>query len=171
MRAICKRPEPLNLKQYRGAGFTGFNTYDDHPEKPELQNALLREQRGICCYCMSRIPGPYGMKIEHWHSQSEPEFKHEQLDYSNMLGACKGNEGQRLKDTHCDTHKGNKPLSRNLANPAHVIEALIQYLPDGRIKSAEQAVDTELNEVLNLNLGFLKNNRKSTLDAFKEALG
>ena len=51
------------------------------------------------------------MKIEHWQSQSEHQAK--ELDYSNMLGVCNGNAGHVQRDTTCDTHRGNSPLTIN----------------------------------------------------------
>lgn len=108
------------------------------------------------------------MKIEHWHSQSR--YEAERLDYSNLLGACMGNEGHYAKDTHCDTRKGERDLARNPANPLHRVENIIQFLGDGRITSTDPAFDAELNEVLNLNLKFLVNNRKEILTAFQGLL-
>jgi hypothetical protein len=110
-----------------------------------------------------------GMKIEHWHSQAE--FPNERLDYWNLLGACMGNEGQPRSRQHCDTRKGESRLSRNPANPAHVIDTVIEFGLDGRISSNDSAFNVELNDVLNLNVPFLKNNRKAVLDAFTDLLG
>jgi hypothetical protein len=108
------------------------------------------------------------MKIEHWHSQAG--YAAEQLNYGNLLGACMGNEGKPGKDQHCDSKKGDRDLSRNPANPAHRVEDLIRFEGDGRIVSQDPAFDAELNEVLNLNLAFLKSNRKATLSALQKAL-
>jgi len=48
---------------------------------------------------------------------------------------------------------------------------VIQYTGDGRIVSSDPVFDAELNDVLNLNLAFLMNNRKATLTAFQNLLG
>jgi len=50
----------------------------------------------------------------------------------------------------------------------HRVEELTRFLGDGRIGFARSPFDAELNEVLNLNLPFLMNNRKAVLDAFKD---
>lgn len=143
--------------------------YDNYEQKAELRSALAAEQQGICCYCMKRIrPEPDHMKIEHWHCQKA--YPAEQLNYANLLGACLGNKGQPQKEQHCDTRKGDTSLSRNPANPAHYIEDVIQYLGDGRIKSSDATFNQDLNEVLNLNLAFLVNNRKAVLDGFMQSL-
>jgi hypothetical protein len=108
------------------------------------------------------------MKVEHWRSQSG--YPAEQLNYGNLLAACMGNEGQAGRAQHCDTRKGNSDLSRNPANPMHHVEDLIRFEPDRRIFSDDNAFDREINDVLNLNEKFLKNNRKATLDGFRDAL-
>lgn len=166
MKAIQKGHEPHSLTQHRLATHAD---YDNYKEKDELRAALVEEQHGICCYCMQRIyPHRDKMKIEHWHCQDN--YKAEQLNYSNLLGACLGNNGQPYKEQHCDTRKDNEKLSRNPANPSHHVEEVIKYLGNGRIESSDPTFDRELNEVLNLNLAFLVNNRKAVLDGFLRSL-
>ncbi len=108
------------------------------------------------------------MKIEHWHSQAR--YSAEQLDYSNLLGACKGNEGKLGRDQHCDTFKGDRDLSRNPANQMHRVEELTRFEGDGRISSGDPVFATDLDAVLNLNHPFLVNNRRAVLDALKETI-
>jgi uncharacterized protein (TIGR02646 family) len=166
MRAIQKGREPQSLTHHRA---TTHANYDNYQHSDELRAALVAEQHGICCYCMQRIrPHADSMKIEHWHCRDH--YPTEQLDYGNLLGACKGNEGQPGKEQHCDTHKGNLALSRNPANPAHRVEELVRYLGDGRITSSDAQFTQELDKVLNLNLAFLINNRKAVLDGFIQSL-
>ena len=166
MRVILKGREPARLTEYRAA--TGTD-YDGYRDKDTLRTYLAKEQRGLCCYCLSRIRAERdAMKIEHWHCQDK--YSTEQLDYSNLLGACMGNEGRPGRDQHCDTRKGDRDLSRNPANPMHRVEDLIQFAGNGRISSTDAAFDAELNDVLNLNLAFLVNNRLATLTAFQGAL-
>ena len=166
MRAITKSNEPASLARHRCQQHADFDNYTD---KDALRQSLVAEQRGLCCYCLSRIrPAAGEMKLEHWHCQDNHPA--EQLDYANLLGACLGNEGQSPKHQHCDTLKANHNLSRNPANPAHQVEQFIHFEGDGSITSHDLAFNTELNEVLNLNAKFLKNNRKAVLDAFKDTL-
>jgi uncharacterized protein (TIGR02646 family) len=160
MRTIVKGNEPASLQRYRCTAFASYAGYQD---KESLRISLVAEQRGLCCYCLSRIPG-VGMKIEHWHSQDGHPTK--QLDYPNLLGVCLGNVGQPRKQQHCDTRKGNRDLSRNPADPANRVEDLIRFEPDGRIVSYDLAFDAELNDVLNLNYARLRNNRREVLEAF-----
>ena len=166
MREITKSSEPASLAQHRRRQHAD---YDNYAAKDDLRQSLAREQRGLCCYCLSRIhPAGDQMKIEHWRCQDH--FPAEQLDYANLLGACLGNEGQTLNKQHCDTLKANRHLSRNPANPAHQVERLVHFEGDGRITSPDSTFDAELNDALNLNVSFLKNNRRAVLDAFKTTL-
>lgn len=161
MRAIKKGAEPASLTAHRQTPHCDYNNYAD---KNALRHALVTEQRGICCYCMGRIHnGPTTVKIEHWRSQTHHEA--EQLNYRNLLAACLGGEGQPARFQHCDTKKGDSDLQWNPADPAHRIETRIHYLPDGSIRSNEAAFNSQLENILNLNLPFLKNNREAVLDA------
>lgn len=161
MRTIIKQAEPRSLTAHRKTPYSDFDNYTD---KDTLRLALASEQRGLCCYCMGRIrPDASAMKIEHWLCQSECD--NAQLDYGNLLGACRGGEGRPWREQHCDTRKGKRGLRWNPANPAHMIESRLQYDPDGFVRSNDSTLDDQLNSVLNLNLGFLKQNRKGVLDA------
>lgn len=162
MREIRKGREPKSLIRHRK---TAHADYDNYLFKDELRAALEAEQGGICCYCMQRIrTTPEGMKIEHWHCQSL--FPGERLRYGNLLGACRGNEGEPWEEQHCDTRKGDASLKRNPADRRHKVENFIHFLGNGRIESPDEDFDAEINEVLNLNHPLLVNNRKAALDAF-----
>ena len=161
MRAITKGHEPVNLIAHRK---TPHSDYENYASKDKLRNALVAEQCGLCCYCMGRIrPDPAFMKIEHWRSQAH--YPDEQLKYRNLLGACLGEHRQPARLQHCDTRKKDRNLEWNPANPAHHIETRIRYELDGSIHAYEADFDGQLNDVLNLNLPKLKNNRKGILDA------
>ena len=161
MKAITKGPEPVSLTAHRQ---TPHCDYDNYAAKNELRNALVTEQRGLCCYCMGRIrPEQASMKIEHWRSQAR--YSGEQLSYRNLLAACLGGHGRPAHLQHCDTRKGEGDLEWNPADPAHHIETRIRYEPDGSIHASEVDFDGQINNVLNLNLPVLKNNRKAVYDA------
>lgn len=164
MRAITKAAEPPSLIAHRQ---TPHCDYDNYVDKPALRQALVAEQRGLCCYCMDRIRnGPTTMKIEHWQCQAG--YPSEQLTYRNLLGACLGGEGQPLHLQHCDTRKGDRDLQWNPGDSSHHVDSRVRYEPNGTIRSDDRVFDSELNEVLNLNLPLLKNHRKSVYDAFLE---
>ena len=158
MRAISKGSEPESLRKHRNARHSDYGNY---AAKDELREALVAEQRGLCCYCMGRIRPQIGsMKIEHWQSQAS---RKRQLDYGNLLGACLGGEGQPGYLQHCDTRKGDRNLRWNPADPLHYIEERIRYESDGLISADDVDFNQQLNEVLNLNLRLLRNNRKGVL--------
>jgi len=166
MKQIRKNKEPKSLTEHRKKEHADYENYS---EKKELRESLHTEQRAICCYCMAPIVPKIGeMKIEHFECQEN--FPDKQLIYRNMLGACMGNEGQPGDLQHCDTYKGTKPLSFYPPNQKFAIENLILYSNDGSIYSNNKKLDKELNEVLNLNVTKLKNNRKAALDGFKISL-
>lgn len=161
MRAINKGLEPASLTAHRK---NAHSDYDNYKAKAELRQVLVTDQRGLCCYCMGRISGAVTrMKIEHWRCQSR--FPSEQLNYRNLLAACLGGKGQPSRLQHCDTSKGDRDLEWNPADPSHHIETRIRYGLDGSVHGNETRFDDHLNDVLNLNLAMLRNNRKRLLDA------
>jgi uncharacterized protein (TIGR02646 family) len=86
MRTINKGREPASLAQHRCVAHADYDNYTD---KDTLRISLVTEQRGICCYCLTRIrPSNSGMKIEHWHCRDN--YSGEQLDYKNLIGRVFG---------------------------------------------------------------------------------
>lgn len=166
MRTIQKGPEPATLTQHRQQPHAD---YDNYADKSTLRQALVAEQRGLCCYCQSRIRAtPEGMKIEHWQCQASHPGR--QLDFGNLHGACLGGHGRPEREQHCDTRKGNGGLCFSVCDPAHPIEHKIRFLGDGTIKADDAAIEEALNAVLNLNLARLVSNRKAVLAAFQQRL-
>ena len=162
MKQINKISEPKSLVQHRAKTFA---TFENIPlkTKDELRQNLLSEQGHICCYCMKRIPeqnAPY-MKIEHHKCQDNYETM--QLTYSNLFGACTGNEGQpKIKQT-CDTKKGNLDLFINPISNAPTCETLFKYNSEGEISSINDDINInkQLNDILNLNMQTLKDGRSA----------
>jgi len=164
VRAIRKGREPAALTQYRA---TNPADYENYPGKAKLRDALVSEQCGLCAYCMGRIRNEHNqMKIEHWRSHAR--YPAQRLQYRNLLGVCRGGEGQPPTQQHCDTRKGDRDLQWNPADGAHNIESHIWYDTDGTIRSYDETFDQELCEVLNLNLKVLMNSRKEALEGIRE---
>lgn len=158
---ITKAAEPNSLTQHRAKA---HSDYDNYQQKDQLRTALVGEQRGLCCYCTGRIRAePNAMKIEHWQCQTN--YPQHQLAYGNLLGACLGGQGQAAPDQHCDTRKANRDLQWNPATAAHMIETRLRYLFDGTVESTDAVFNAQLNDVLGLNIAYLKNSRKAVLDA------
>lgn len=166
MRTIQKGPAPASLTQHRQQPHADYGNYTD---KDDLRQALVAEQRGLCCYCQSRIRATSeGMKIEHLQCQADHPGR--QLDFDNLLGACRGGHGRPEREQHCDTRKGNNALCFSVCDPAHPIERQIRFLGDGTIKADDVDIDEALNTVLNLNFSRLVSNRKAVLAAFQQRL-
>jgi uncharacterized protein (TIGR02646 family) len=161
MKQIKKSKEPASLLAHRKKI---HSNYDNYPEKDELRDYLLAEQGQICCYCMQRI-SKENMKVEHWQPQSK--YSEKQLDYQNLLAACRGNEGEPKHLQHCDTHKGEQEMT---LNPLDKLIKSIKYRKDGRIYSDDPNIDQDLNKILNLNIQTLVNNRAEIIDDVIQSL-
>ena len=161
-----KGAEPPSLTAHKEMA---HSYYDNYLDKDALRQALVAEQRGLCCYCMCFIQNDTTkIKIEHWQCQSR--YPDRQLNYGNLLAACPGGEGGRRKDQHCDTRKADSDLQWNPADPAHNIEARLRYKMDGTIGSEDSGFEDQIKNILNLNLAIIKNNRKKALDALLDWL-
>lgn len=159
---INKGYEPASLTEYRSTINGGFDGLD----KKELREQLLKEQKYLCAYCMKKIKKDNDVKIEHYIARNEEN----ELQYSNLLAVCKGNEGQKHQLQTCDTRKGEKKLNINPMNEEHM--KTIKYKSDGTISSTNVEFVQDLDDVLNLNyeFGYLKSNRKAALDGFVNQL-
>jgi uncharacterized protein (TIGR02646 family) len=167
MKQINKSQEPNSLVRHRASQHSFFYNIPLQT-KGELRQSLLIEQGHICCYCMKRIPEKiekdgilsYDMKVEHF--QCQDNFPDLQLTYTNLFGACTGNEGKPKKLQTCDTKKGNDDLSINPISNAPNCETLFKYNADGEISSItdDEEINRQLNNVLNLNMQSLKDGRR-----------
>lgn len=163
MRRITKGREPSSFAAHRrdkDATFDGSN-------KEDLRKSLVKEQGGLCCYCMCRIPEVNskfpGMKIEHFKSYSK--YPSERLVYRNLFGACWGNGQGRIFNSSlpqtCDTFRSRKNediTSFNLLTTD--LEADIRYLSDGTIQAQNVNIDKDINDILNLNDQLLRSRRE-----------
>lgn len=164
---IAKGQQPNSLLQYKqvqgaiydGPNFTGV--------KDDIRLSLLTEQGYLCAYCMQRI-SEKSMKVEHF--QCQHSYPNLQLEYTNLLGCCKGNEGFGKKQQICDTRKGSSSLTYSPAIHANFIQRNIKFNSNGKISANDVVYDNEINAVLNLNLKQLKDARASAWDAIEEQL-
>lgn len=150
-------------------------SYDDAP-KDVLRDSLLKEQGGICAYCMRRIKIIDGVltstRIEHIKPREKSLSEgnvFETLAYGNMVLCCDGDVGKN-KDFHCDRSKQNKEISFSLFDEV-AMNSISYKTMDGTIASSNSVYDKEINEVLNLNNAVLKLNRSSVIKALTKELG
>ena len=162
---ITKGAEPSSLTHHRARHTAGApSDYANYPAKGDLRASIVAEQKALCCYCTGRLSNdPLKMKIEHWQCQAA--YPGLQLAYGNLLGACLGGEGKSPTEQHCDTKKADLDVKWNPANTAHVIESRLRYLADGIVEGTDDAFNKQINDVLGLNIAYLKNSRKFVLDS------
>ncbi|KHT54448.1 hypothetical protein RJ41_08010 [Alteromonas marina] len=166
MYEIKKSPQPNSLTTYK---YDPNASYSNLPAdvKTEIKESLLDEQGQLCAYCMGAIKIDT-MRIEHWASQTNNANL--ELDYSNMLACCQGNEGQNPSFYICDKRKADSDLKYNPSNPRHSILTRLSYDGQGQIKSLEVDFDKQLNVVLNLNETRLVKNRQSAKKVVNQLL-
>jgi uncharacterized protein (TIGR02646 family) len=166
VRHIVKRDPPASIVGYRNDTVTEF---EDVRGKEKIRLALAIEQGYLCCYCLRRVEPVVGaIKIEHWASQRDtPERR---FEWRNLLGSCMGGDGERLprRDLTCDTRKEDQALSVNPTDASHV--ALVRFRGDGRVHSANAAIQVDLDRTLNLNHVSLVRARKATIDSVRNEL-
>lgn len=166
---VTKRTEPQSLLHYRLQKGTVFDGQNFTPVKQDIRAQLVAEQGYLCAYCMGRIePDDRNMKVEHWHSRKR--YPAQQLNYTNLLGCCSGNEGSPDAQAHCDTKKRDDDLLYNPAESSHHSRLKIRYEFNGTIKSDDALFDRQLNEILNLNYSRLTDNRKSVWSSVTKTL-
>ncbi len=171
---ISKKSEPAELIQLRRkVEKTGRPAvYEDlqNPEKVKVLKKLIKEQGGICAYCMCRISAEKngGATIEHIVPRSRnPKLG---LDYKNMVAVCPGNrEASDEKDKSCDASRGNKDM---LLNPCEKDTLRrIYYSNSGRIYSTDGNEQQDLDDALHLNSARdLVRRRKSALDGMLKVI-
>jgi uncharacterized protein (TIGR02646 family) len=163
MRLIRKGAEPPLLLAYRkmqGARYDGLPA----DAKIELRNALVRDQHGLCCFCMQRIEAAVApalrVKIAHWMPQRVDEAR--DLEWSNLLAACPGNEGAPPARQHCDTRQGDRVLRVSPCEPTHI--SSLSYTSRGEIRTSRDDIRDDLDKALNLNDIALCNNRREAVE-------
>lgn len=172
MRTITKGSEPKTLQEYRLQKDASYGQLPTNV-KDDIRKQLCEEQKGLCCYCQSRIkPDSESMKIEHLQSKSENKYPEKQLDYKNLLGACYGGEKNTNGIRHCDTQKGDSDISFDPCSTSPRIESKLKFLGSGQIESDDTNLQRDFAQnILNLNASHLVSNRKAVLSAFKTRLG
>lgn len=119
--------------------------------KDKIRKHLVKEQHGLCAYCMRRIT-ENGSKttIEHWMPLSKGKEK--ALDYQNMLGVCHGGRKQdndRQRILCCDASKAEEVIVLDPQNRHHMED--IAYKKDGTIYSMSGGFEDDINNKLCLN--------------------
>lgn len=190
MIGIKKGTEPQDLTRLRQSteaeGLSPREAYRRlrNPLKEQVRQSLIQEQRGLCAYCMCRIPREdvdpniAPIIIEHIIPRVPVDGRDvgQGLDYNNLLAVCHGNKASygehQFIDLTCDAHRGNTEFRK--INPC-IPETLssIVYSVDGKIDAIDPDVRFDLVDTLNLNCPSspLIAERKSALDSLIDELG
>lgn len=128
------------------------HVFDNYFPKNEVKKVLLREQHGICAYCMRRIRMDNHSRVEHFVPLSRSKEK--AIDYNNMLCVCDGGEkitGNQGRVLCCDANK--KEVEITISPLDKIQMGKIAYDKDGRIftEPRDEAMERDINEVLLLN--------------------
>lgn len=167
MRYIQKGTEPNVLTVYKAQGGTQYE--GGNLDKTEIQLQLLKEQKGLCAYCMARIsfvPG-HTPKMIIEHRCCRELHKELELKYSNMLGVCLGNSDNRKAEPRCDKSKDSNKHHyelKKLIPTNQNVETLFHFLPNGQMiaKNNDPEVQQDI-EALNLNEYYSRINRENIL--------
>lgn len=169
---ITKGREPAEWTEEKKTPGVTYET----ARKDALRLSLLKEQGGLCGYCMRRVnyePGEViDTRIEHLKprtlslAEGMPE---ETLAYGNMILCCNGDiDGSG--NLHCDARKGEHEIHFTPFDEAAI--ATISYSSnDGSIKSSNTVYDRDLNAVLNLNHPRLEKNRAAVIKGLVKEMG
>ena len=125
-------------------------------DKTIIRKNLIKEQHGLCGYCMRRIDDDESTTIEHLESINKNVDG--ALDYDNMLGVCDGGRTTAKDDWPdghhilcCDAAKCNREITISPYNKKHMDK--IRYHEDGTICTypKDEALERDINDVLHLN--------------------
>lgn len=128
------------------------NIFDNVFPKDNVKEILIREQKGICAYCMKRIRMDSHSRVEHWIPLSAN--KESAIDYNNLFGVCDGGEKIIAQEGHivcCDANKKEMAITTNPLNEVQMKK--IAYKPDGTIytQPEDKVMEKDINEILLLN--------------------
>ncbi len=140
-------------KKLEGSDTSGKRIHFDRLDKQILRDALIKEQHGLCAYCMRKITNDNSTTIEHFRSLSTDVDKNGALDYHNMLGVCDGGRkvGVKKEALCCDAAKGDSDITIDPLNKD--IMSKIGYTKDGFIKvlDGNKDLENDVNMILHLN--------------------
>ena len=129
-----------------------LRSFFDKLDKQSLREMLVKEQHGLCAYCMKRIEPDAKMNIEHFIPIKG--HKRTVLDYKNMLGCCKGGGDEAEAKNRllcCDAAKKDQEITIDPRDKPMMEK--IRYRKDGRIyvSPEDKALQHDIDFVLMLN--------------------
>lgn len=172
MRYIQKGREPVSFTKWklqeienRQPNWADFRK----PEKPIVNDALLKEQGYICCYCESRI-SKGNSHIEHLQPKNKSKYPDLMFEYGNLMASCQGeSEYPPPKPLHCGHHKDDWYDKHLLVSPLDpTCVHYFRYSEAGEILptrdlSKTTAASTTIKK-LGLNIDKLRRLRESAIE-------
>ena len=143
-RFLIEFKEKYPKKDYDSSEFAEY--------RPKLNQALVKEQKGICAYCCGRISE---QKSHNEHIEPRHPGKYisdRTLDYMNIVASCNN-------ERTCGRKKNNKYDERKFVSPVNEqCEDKFKYYSNGKIVGDDYTI-----QLLNLNDYELKNARKAVI--------
>ena len=162
MRTISKADEPCIFTDWKHNHPTARYECLRGKVKIDLRKSLIKEQKGLCCYCESLIDKDHS-HIEHFKPKGVPEFSHLELYYNNLHASCTKNVIAGM-DVHCG-HKKDNYYSETLLSPLESnCHTHFSYTMDGKIHATDPR-GAEAIDVYNLNSELLIRKRKSLIES------
>jgi len=153
------RPEWDKLPEVLGKEEAVFlrDEFFDRLNKDSIREGLLREQHGLCAYCMAELKNSGEVTIiEHLYPLRKSKTR--AMDYQNWLAVCKGGQDLDLPDGEkrvccCDHKKADTIVKLSPLNWEQMQG--IAYFDDGTIfyRSANQRQNNIINHEINYNFG------------------
>lgn len=130
-----------------------------------LRNTLLHEQKGLCCYCETRIDNG-DFHVEHFRPKDSEMFPQLQLAYDNLHACCRKTALGGV-DEYCG-HKKANVFDTDLISPLEPDCAVhFQYDMMGGVSGTDQRGNITI-AILNLNSKLLVRSRKSLIEEFED---
>lgn len=167
MKHIIKSSEPISFTNWKRT-HPGLRYKDlKGSPKTDLKNALISEQKHLCCYCERRIYDA-DSHIEHFRPKGNPLYQHLELDYNNLHASCIKYLSTGV-EPQCG-HKKENTFTNTLLSPLEPDCAChFWYTLDGVIHSVDDR-GKEAIDIYNLNSGALIRQRKGLIDFFTSDL-
>jgi len=173
MKHIAKQAEPEDFRAWK-ATFPDA-TYSDlghdrlfpgaQRARLALRSSLLDEQKGLCCYCETRIDSG-DFHVEHFRPKDSSLYPELQLTYSNLHASCH-KVAIGSADETCGHKKGNE-FSENIISPLDPeCASHFQFDNMGGISSTDEK-GIETIAILNLNSVLLRRSRKRLIEEFED---
>lgn len=132
-----------------------LRSFFDRLDKQSIRKSLVREQHGLCAYCMKRIEPNEKMNIEHYRPIKGN--KKLVLDYRNMLGCCKGGSDSgnfHNKVLNCDAAKRSQEITIDPMDSSMMEK--VRYDKQGRVYVYPEDNKEEYPEFAGILLYFLR---------------